>query len=225
MLLRYPITVLVYLIPAILISLTFHEFCHALASYKLGDRTARDLGRLSINPLKHLDVLGTIMMLFSGFGWAKPVPINPMYYRDKRKGILLVSLAGPLSNVILAMIIALPMVYLEIKHGLQHGGFYQVMDTRAILYNLCFIIYTININLAVFNIIPVPPLDGSKILSVILPQQYYFKLVRYENFIGLAFLVIIFVVPSALWKIMSPFIWVIETAINYIISPIVRIFV
>jgi Zn-dependent protease len=96
LLLRYPPIILIYLVPVILISITFHEVSHAYCSHRLGDPTAKNMGRLTLNPLKHLDILGTIMILVSGFGWAKPVPINPMYYKDKKKGTMLVGLAGPL---------------------------------------------------------------------------------------------------------------------------------
>ena len=97
MLLRYPLSIIIYLLPVILVSITIHELAHGYISYKLGDPTAKNAGRLTLNPLKHLDILGTIMILISGFGWAKPVPINPIYYRDRKKGTMLVSLAGPLS--------------------------------------------------------------------------------------------------------------------------------
>lgn len=215
---------LVYLIPTALLSLSFHELAHAFVSYRLGDPTAKNLGRLTLNPLKHLDPLGTLMIIISslqgrGFGWAKPVPINPAYYRDRRKGTMLVSLAGPLSNILLAFISFIPVAYLEGKYGNQ-----VVLSTGLIpiLYNFSILFYRINIGLAVFNIIPVPPLDGSKILSGILPPRQYFKLMEYENYIGIVFLLVIFMLPGVLYKVMSPFIFVIETAISFIVNPIVN---
>jgi len=220
----YPLSFYIYLIPAILISITFHELSHGFVSYKLGDPTAKNLGRLTLNPLKHLDILGTLMMLLSGFGWAKPVPINTTYYKDKRKGTILVSLAGPLSNILLALIFAFPMIYLENTFGLQHGSLYKGVDIRVIIYNFCFIAYFINIRLAVFNIIPIPPLDGSRLLTVLLPQRQYFKMQQYENYIGLGFLVLIFMLPGVLNTIMSPFLWVVETGIGFIVNPILKLF-
>jgi len=209
----------IYLIPAILISLSFHEFSHAFVSYKLGDPTAKNMGRLTLNPFKHLDILGTIMLLVARFGWAKPVPINPMYYRDRRKGVMLVSLAGPLSNVLLALAFSVPMLYIQAKYGIRGARYF---DATSIMYNLSVFFYVININLAVFNILPVPPLDGSKILSAVLPPSRYYKLLQYENYIAVVFLLIVFIFPGLLYKIMSPFIFVIELAVKAIAVPIVR---
>lgn len=219
MLLRgYPISIILYLVPVILVSITFHEFSHAYFSYKLGDPTARNQGRLTLNPIKHLDPLGTLMILLVGFGWARPVPINPMYYDNRRKGTVIVSFAGPLSNVILALIFAIPMMYIEAKYGIQS---FRSASLNAIIYNLSLLFYIININLAVFNILPVPPLDGSKILSGVLPQRQYFKLIQYENFIAVIFLLIVFVFPGILQTIMSPFVWFISMVIDFIAGPIV----
>lgn len=211
--------IIIYLIPAVLLSLSFHEFSHAFVSYKLGDPTAKNQGRLTLNPLKHLDVLGTIMILVSRFGWAKPVPINPMYYKDRKKGTMLVSLAGPLSNIILAFVFSLPMIYIQTRYGIRRIGSF---DNISILYNLSLMFYIININLAVFNILPVPPLDGSKILSGILPQRQYFKMVQYENYIAVIFLLLVFIFPGVLFRIMSPFVWIIETAVKSLAIPIVN---
>jgi len=232
LLLRYPITILIYLVPVILISITLHELSHAYCSYRLGDPTAKNMGRLSLNPLKHLDILGTLMILISGFGWAKPVPINPMYYRDRKKGSMLVALAGPLSNVFLAITFSFPMAFLGSKYGkipienmfdINMTLFYSGFDFRVILFNLSRFFYMININLAVFNILPVPPLDGSKILSGILPQRQYFALMQYENYIGVIFLILIFIFPGFLYKIMFPFIWLLETAIKSIAVPVLKL--
>jgi Zn-dependent protease len=183
----YPASVIVYLVPAILISITVHEVSHGYVSYRLGDPTAKNAGRLSLNPLKHLDPLGTLMLLLAFFGWAKPVPINPMYYNNRRRGVVLVSIAGPLSNILLALVFSVPLIYLEAKYG---GYSFSSFSINAVIYNLSFVLYIININLAVFNIIPVPPLDGSKILSGILPQRQYFKFMQYENYIGWLYAII-----------------------------------
>jgi len=215
----YPASVLVYLVPAILISITVHEVFHGYVSYWLGDPTAKNAGRLSLNPLKHLDPLGTLMLLLAFFGWAKPVPINPMYYKNRRRGVVLVSIAGPLSNILVALVCAIPVIYLEAKYG---GYSFKNFSINAVIYNFCLVLYIININLAVFNIIPVPPLDGSKILGAILPPRQYFRLLQYENYIGLIFLIIVFVFPGILSRIMSPLKWVVSTVINMIAIPVVR---
>lgn len=232
------LTFILYLIPVILVSLSFHELAHAYISYRLGDPTAKNLGRLSLNPLKHLDPLGTIMLILSsiqgrGFGWAKPVPINPTYYRDRRKGTMLVSLAGPLSNVLLAFVFSFPMAYIGIKYGADSSvlfssygfGYAGGGSIQAVVFNLCRTFYIINIGLAIFNIIPVPPLDGSKILGGILPPRQYFKMMEYENYIGLIFLVIMFMFPRILSLILSPFMFIVEKAIGTIVAPIVGMLV
>jgi len=232
LLLRYPLTILIYLVPVILISITFHELSHAYCSYKLGDPTAKNMGRLTLNPIKHLDVLGTIMILISGFGWAKPVPINPMYYNDRKKGSMIVSLAGPLSNIFLALLFSFPMAFIGSQYAslsfdaifaVNSMIFYKGFSFIVMLFNLSRFFYIININLAVFNILPVPPLDGSKILSGILPQDKYFALMRYENFIGIIFLILIFMFPNVLYKLMFPFIWLLETALQFISVPIIKL--
>ena len=226
-----------YAIPAILISLGFHEFAHAFVSYKLGDPTAKQLGRLTLNPIKHLDPLGTLMLLISmssgfGFGWAKPVPINPSHYKNHKSGTVLVSLAGPVSNLILAFLFSFPMAYLVMKNGSVPN---QIFDSsiriygsdfslQTIIFYICRSFYMINIGLAVFNILPVPPLDGSKILTAILPANQYFQLMRYENYIGMAFLAIMLLVPGILSAILWPFRWAVQSAFMLIVPPLLNIF-
>lgn len=210
-----------YMIPVILISLSFHEFSHAFVAYRLGDPTSKNLGRLTLNPLKHLDILGTIMLIVSRFGWAKPVPVNPIYFKDRRKGIMLVSIAGPLSNVLLAFIFYIPMAYIGSRYGVFYYG--RLFSLMAVIYNLSALFYAINVNLAVFNILPVPPLDGSKILSGILPPQQYYKLIQYENYISVIFLLLVFAFPGVLGKIMSPFTWVVSTAIESAALPVLKL--
>ena len=154
---------LLYSIPAILIALTFHEYCHGLAASMLGDDLPRLQGRLSLNPLRHLDVVGTLMLLFTHFGWAKPVMVNPNAFRGNRKrGMLLVAIAGPLANLFLALL---------------SGFFIKIISSGLIPYNIYFLnffiqLMVINVYLAAFNIIPLPPLDGSKVLAAILPYKY-----------------------------------------------------
>lgn len=219
----------VYLIPVILVSLSFHELSHGLASYRLGDPTARDAGRLTLNPLKHLDPLGTIMIIASsisgfGLGWAKPVPFNPLYYKNRKAGTVLVSIAGPLSNILLAFLFYFPLYYFGIKYGylnyIYDSSIYSDLSIPAVIFNLSKLFFAINVSLAVFNIIPVPPLDGSKILTAILPSNYYFRLMQYERYVGMVFIAVILVWPKALNIIIDPLFTVVADAIDFIVKGI-----
>lgn len=151
---------------SILISLVFHELAHGYISHKLGDPTPSRDGRLTLNPMAHLDLFGTICMVLFRFGWAKPVQINSQYYKDKKLGVVLVSLAGPCMNFILALIGTLLMKLLP-------SSVFSI-----------FILYFISVNtsLGVFNLIPIPPLDGSKVLAAILPEDLYFGYMKYEQY-------------------------------------------
>jgi Zn-dependent protease len=170
---------------AVLLILTIHEYSHALAAYKLGDNTARNLGRLSLNPLKHLDPFGALCMVLFRFGWAKPVPINARNFKNPKRDFAIPALAGPLSNMIFAFISAFFILLVRKSYYAIDGGF-----TSQLLYNLytfLVIFHQINIGIGLFNLIPIPPLDGSRILNVILPPKYYFGIMRYERkiYIGL----------------------------------------
>lgn len=216
---------LLYFIPVILVSLSFHEFAHAFVSYKLGDPTAKQMGRLTLNPIRHLDPLGTIMMIVSslsgmGFGWAKPVPINPRYYKNYKAGTMLVSLAGPVSNLLLAFISVFPALYLGFKYNIDAM---DLLDKRAILFNICFVMFYSNVTLAVFNLLPVPPLDGSKILSGILPSRQYFKFMEYENYIGMGFLLLMLVFPTQFSAVLRMVTGPIRSLMLEIARPIVRL--
>lgn len=167
---------LIYLIPAILIAVSLHEFAHGYVSYKLGDPTPKATGRLSLNPLAHLDPVGTLCLLFFRFGWAKPVEVNPYYYKDKRKGMALVGLAGPMMNFLIALVCAFIMgIILKVTGG--YAG-----DIIIFIYKLLQYTYIINIGLGVFNLIPFPPLDGAKIVGALLPEDQYFKYMKYERY-------------------------------------------
>lgn len=156
--------------PGVLIAITFHEFAHGYAAYKLGDDTAKSQGRLSLNPLHHLDPIGTLMLLVAGFGWGKPVEVNPRNYTRKmsmEKGEAIVSLAGPLMNFILAIIFTL--IYCAIY---KFAGFeFLTSKIGNIVLLLISSVISINIGLGVFNLIPLPPLDGSKIIMPFLPYK------------------------------------------------------
>ena len=171
---------------AVLIILTLHECAHALAAYKLGDPTAKNLGRLSLNPIKHLDPLGAICMVFFHFGWAKPVPINARNFKKPKRDFALCALAGPLTNLVFAFIFAF--IYL-LMFALLKDVVFTSDFLFALVENLLLFVYlfhVINIGIGIFNLIPIPPLDGSRILNVVLPPKYYFGIMRYERKIYLA---------------------------------------
>lgn len=208
----------IYLAIVFLVSISFHEFAHAFISYRLGDPTAKNAGRLTLNPLKHIDILGAIMIFIAHIGWAKPVPINPMYYKDRKKGTILVSVAGPLSNIVLAFIFTFPLVYIGKKFGVNTLNQY---DFKVMMFNLCRWFFILNINLAIFNLIPVPPLDGSKILSGILPSNQYFKIMQYENYILIGFMIIIFVFSRQFAYVLNLIAHPVKVALLNIVDPIV----
>ena len=162
---------LVITLPAIIVAITFHEFAHAFVADKLGDDLPRKQGRLTLNPIAHLDPIGFILLLFAGFGWGKPVNTNPYNYKrtiSMKKGSALVSLAGPLMNFILALIFAIIYALLSKLNGQFWTGYNSLGITIKSIIRLC---YTINFGLGIFNLIPLPPLDGSKILVAILPEK------------------------------------------------------
>ena len=171
---------------AVLIAITFHEFAHGYASYKMGDPTPKETGRLSLNPFKHLDFLGTICLMIVHFGWAKPVQVNPYYYKNRKKGMVIVALAGPMMNFLIMSISILVMgVILKVTGG--YGG-----DFIIFVFDLFSLLAVINLSLGVFNLIPIPPLDGSKILGAILPEDKYFKYMRFERFGYLLLLAVLY---------------------------------
>lgn len=171
---------------AVLLCLTVHETCHGLAAYLLGDPTAKQMHRLSFNPLRHIDPFGALMMLVAGFGWAKPVPVDMRYFKHPKSGMALTALAGPVSNLVLAYL-ALCLRALLITVG------YQVEAESVLLIWVIDFLATVailSVGLGLFNLIPVPPLDGSKVLGALLPDRIYYTILRYER-IGMLLLVVV----------------------------------
>lgn len=154
------LTTIIYTVPAILLAISFHEFAHAYVSHKLGDPTPKMEGRLTLNPLTHFDLWGTICLVLFRMGWAKPVRINTSYYKDKKKGTILVSLAGPVMNYMLAF-----------AGMLLYGLFYKIGSGLSIWF---YYVAVINVGLGTFNLIPIPPLDGSNVLQELFPKVKYF---------------------------------------------------
>ena len=167
-----------------LIALPIHECAHGYAAYRMGDYTAKREGRLTLNPLAHFDIFGTIAMILFGFGWAKPVPINPLNFENPKKGMMISSLAGPMSNIGLAFI---SMVLYKLSYIPEYMGISGAFLSTVQMFLLYMI--TINITLGVFNLIPIPPLDGSRIATYFLPQRIYFKIMQYENLIFLGLII------------------------------------
>lgn len=161
---------------AVLICLTVHEVCHGLAAYALGDPTAKSQHRLSFNPLRHIDLFGALMMLIAGFGWAKPVPIDMRYFKHPKSGMAITALAGPISNFVLAY---LAMLVYMLFYGLLYTGAVAGSFFAGLL-DFLWVLISLSVGLGIFNLIPFPPLDGSKVVECVLPDKVYYKILRYE---------------------------------------------
>lgn len=199
---------LLYSAPGVLVAITFHEYAHGLAAYKLGDTTAKDEGRLSLNPKDHLDPIGTLMLLLAGFGWGKPVHVDPRNYTKKismEKGEAIVSAAGPVMNLVLALVFTL--IYCAIYRFAPDEFLTQTVG-KVILTIIGYVV-TINIGLGVFNLIPLPPLDGSKIIMPLLPLKAKEWFATNEQIFYIVF-IIIFVTGIA-GSVISPAIQWIST--------------
>jgi Zn-dependent protease len=206
------ITQLIILAPPLLLALTVHEFAHGYVAYRLGDPTAKSLGRLTLNPLKHLDPIGTIAFFFIKFGWAKPVPVNPAYFKNPKKDMLWVALAGPATNLGLAVISAIVTKFIwALASMLPYSALAEAILVP--LNGMLIASVWINLVLCIFNFLPIPPLDGSRILTGILPNDLarsYLKVERYGFII-----VLILAFSGVLSKVILP---VISFANNLLLS-------
>jgi len=211
---------LILTLPAVLIAITFHEFAHAYAADKLGDDTPRRQGRLNLNPLSHLDPIGTIMLIFAGFGWGKPVEINPRNFDRKismSKAEAIVSIAGPLMNFILAIVFTV--IYYSI---VKFVPAFVITQLGSIITTLIYMTILINIGLGVFNLIPLPPLDGSKVLKHFLPYNAKQWFENYSQYFYIAF--ILLWVTGLAGSIISPLISLVYNGITYPIALLFGLF-
>ena len=171
---------------SVLLCLTVHETCHGLVAYALGDPTAKRMHRLSFNPLHHIDWGGLAAMLLVGFGWAKPVPVDMRYFKDPKKGMDLTALAGPMSNFLMAALCCIPLRWL-LPLVLRMDN---LQSPLVWLYNFLITLILMNLGLGLFNLLPIPPLDGSKVLFALLPDRAYLQLMRYERY-GMLLLILL----------------------------------
>ncbi len=177
----------------VFIALSFHETAHGFVAYKLGDDTAKSRGRISMSPLAHLDPVGFVCMLLFGFGWARPVPIDARRFKKPKRDMALCGLAGPVSNLILAFVILIPYA---VMLALLNNGVVTINSQfgyglYVAIVNFVYMFHFMNLTLAVFNFIPVPPLDGSRLLWALLPDKLYFGVMRYERYISLAIMLML----------------------------------
>lgn len=188
---RY-ITEILTIIPGVIIAMSFHEFAHAFAAYKMGDQTARLAGRLTLDPVSHIDPIGFLMLLLGGFGWAKPVPINENNFSNRTFGVFLVSIAGVAMNILIA---TLTLIFAALTAPMLNSPEYE-----QVMYSIVWI----NIAFAAFNLLPIPPLDGSKILAAFLPTNKRYLLYQYERY-GFVIMVLL-IMTGALHILLDPII-------------------
>lgn len=207
-----------YIIPAALIAIMCHELTHGLFSYLQGDPTPKEQGRLSLNPAKHLDLFGTLCLIFLGFGWAKPVQVDPRYYKNPKWGMALVALGGPLANFVIAFLSGLILTLIEF--------YVPYSDFSMILYNFFLYLIIINVGLGLFNLIPIPPLDGSKIIGAILPENSYHQYMKYQKY-GMFFIIGLLILLDVLEMMGYPSILneALNVIVNFILNFWMKIFI
>jgi len=179
---------LLYTLPAVILAIVLHEVAHGQVSVWMGDETPKRQGRLSLNPLRHLDWRGVVCLALFGFGWAKPVQVDPRAYRNSKVGMALTALAGPVMNFLLAFLGC--MVYARL---FEKGFFFGTGVFVDLIQSFVLTFTSVNLGLGVFNLIPIPPLDGSRILGLVLPEKYYFGYMRYERYGMYALMAIILI--------------------------------
>lgn len=203
---RVALIVFLLTVPSMLIALTFHEVAHGYVAYKCGDPTAKYMGRLTLNPIKHLDPIGTLLMLLVGYGWARPVPVNSRYFKNPRKGMALTALAGPVTNLILGFLGVV--IYWLVNYfafdAIMLGTASPLVEAARLF---AYYFAMLNLVFAVFNMIPLPPFDGSRIFLVFLPPRYYFGIMKYERYILLGMLVLMYVLPWSPINLIAEFIF------------------
>lgn len=225
------ITTVLIQVLVLMLSLSFHEMSHAWMAYRLGDDTAVRMGRLTMDPRAHLTLLGSLCFLLIGLGWAKPVEVDPMQFRrgiSMRKGMAWVSVAGPISNLVLALGASLGITILQVWEELNHiepGGGRTVL---SLLWTFLVTMYLANVNLAIFNLLPIPPLDGSKLFGFLLPNKAYEFMLVHQREISTAFLLLIFLGGNIISKLMGllamPINWVLRKPFSLLASWIVSLF-
>jgi len=200
----FSLTEILTILPGILLAITCHEFAHGYVAYRFGDPTAKHYGRLTLNPIKHIDPMGFLMLFFAGFGWAKPVPVNPNNFSNRKWGNFLVSIAGIVTNLVLALLLTMVL------------GIYLRVTTSGVLIDAIFYAININVGLAIFNLLPFPPLDGSKIILSFFSERaedIYYRYQRQAQVILLLLVVLdvtdVFLVPPRMF-IMNQLLSIIE---------------
>ncbi len=203
-----------YTLPALLLSLSIHEFAHAYVAYKLGDKSQKALGRLTLDPLKHIDPIGFLCIALIGFGWGKPVLIDDRNFKNRAKGTMLVSLAGPASNLILAILFTIILKILIVTGAISVVA---TSSVASILFNMFILTIQFNVVFAVFNMLPIPPFDGSKVLHYFLPYKYKNIMYTLQKY---SFVILLVLVLTNLGSIIiSPFI----NGIMYLLNIILKI--
>ncbi len=199
---------LILVIPILLLSLSIHEYSHGYVSFLLGDPTPKQNGRLTLNPIAHLDLMGSLVLIITRrIGWAKPVPINPRYYKNPRKGLMIVGIAGPGSNLVMAGLFAIifrTVMFFASANSVGAIGS-QVGDTQYVILRFLLLAVIVNLSLGFFNLLPIPPLDGSNILRGLIPSNYDKYLNKLQGPIGMVILLIL-AYTGILWGMISPFV-------------------